>query len=86
MNLFWKILFGSLTGTTKLEKKEILLQRAMQRYERIGKSLELTEYKDLKQIVKSAGFQEKKETLLNRKYKDTEEYRNLKKFNKIDEN
>lgn len=83
MNLFWKILFGSLTGTTKLEKKEILLQRAMQRYERIGKSLELTEYKDLKQIVKSAGFQEKKETLLNRKYKDTEEYRNLKKFNKI---
>ncbi len=83
MNLFWKILFGKLTGTTKLEKKEMLLQKNVQRYERIGKTLELAEYKDLKQLVNSAGFQEKKKTLQNRKYKDTEEYRNLKKYNKL---
>ncbi len=83
MNLFWKKLFGGLTNTSKLEKKEALLDKTMQRYEVVEQSLELAEYNDLKKLVKSPGFQEKKKTLQNRKYKDTEEFRNLNKYNKI---
>ncbi|MDD3323038.1 MAG: family 16 glycosylhydrolase [Paludibacter sp.] len=83
MNLFWKILFGSLTPTSKLEKNEIELIQAMERYDKIEKSVELAEYKKLFHQVKSATFQENKKILQNRKYKDTEEYRVTKKYNKL---
>jgi len=83
MNLFWKKLFGGITPTTKLEKDEADLVKAMHRYEEVGKSVELAEYKKLVQMIKSAKFQENKKILKNRKYKDTEEYRDSKKHTKI---
>lgn len=84
MNLFWKKLFGKITPTAKLEKSESELIIAMQRYAEVEKSVELTEYKKLFHIVKSAKFQENKKLLQNRKYKDTEQYRVSKKYKKLE--
>ncbi len=83
MNLFWKNLFGVLAPTTKLEKNEADLEKAMHRYAEVEKSVELVEYKKLFHQVKSAEFQENKKTLLNRKYKDTEEFKLSKSYNKL---
>lgn len=83
MNLFWKKLFGGITPTAKLEKDEADLIKAMLRYAEVEKSVELVEYKKLFHIVKSAAFQENKKILKNRKYKDTEEYRNTRKCKKL---
>ena len=83
MNLFWKKLFGGITPTARLEKNETDLIKAMHRYAEVEKSIELVEYKQLFHLVKSAGFQDNKKILKNRKYKDTEEYRNTRKCKKL---
>lgn len=83
MNLFWKKLFGVITPTDKLEKNEADLKEAMKRYTEVEKSVELTEFKKLFHVVKSAKFQENKKILQNRKYKDTEEYQVNKKFKNL---
>jgi len=83
MNLFWKKLFGGITPTAKLEKNEAELITAMHRYAEVEKSVELVEYKKLFHLVKSAGFQDNKKILKNRRYKDTEEYRNARKCKKL---
>lgn len=84
MNLFWKKIFGGILSTAKYEKSEKALVRDMKRYDEIGKSTELAEHNKLFHIIKSADFKEKKKTLQNRKYKDTEEYRVSKKYNKLE--
>ncbi|MEI6555213.1 MAG: family 16 glycosylhydrolase [Paludibacter sp.] len=83
MNLFWKKLFGGITPTARLEKNEADLVLAMQRYAEVEKSVELEEYNKLFHIVKSAEFQEKKKTLQNRRYKDTEEFEITQKYKKL---
>lgn len=84
MNLFWKNLFGGITPTAKLENNEAELLKAMHRYEEVEKSVELAEYKTLFHEVKSPAFVENKKTLQNRKYKDTEEYRDVSKLKKLE--
>lgn len=83
MNLFWKNLFGGITPTSELEKNEKELLEAMHRYDEIENSVEIVEYKALFHEVKSSLFIEKKKTLQNRKYKDTEEYRSFRKLHKL---
>jgi hypothetical protein len=83
MNLFWKRLFGSIISTAKLEKNEAELIEAMHRYAQVEKSLELAEYNRLFHVVKSSLFKENRDILKNRKYKDTEEFRTLNKYNII---
>lgn len=84
MNLFWKNLFGGITPTTKLENNEAELLKAMLRYDEVEKSVELAEYKTLFHEVKSPSFVENKKTLQNRKYKDTEEFRDVNKLKKLE--
>lgn len=84
MNLFWKNLFGGITPTAKLERNEAELIKAMQRYEEVEKSVELAEYRTLSHEVKAPAFVEHKKTLQNRKYKDTEEYRDTVKLKKLE--
>ena len=84
MNLFWNKLFGNLASTAKYEANEKKLLEAMHRYDEVGKSVELEEYKSLFRVVKSSKFQENKKTLQNRKYKDTKEYRHTKKLQKLE--
>ncbi len=83
MNLFWKKLFGGITPTAKLERKEAEILNSLLRYDEVEKSVELAEYKQLYHIVKSASFIENKKLLKNRKYKDTEEFQIWKKYNKF---
>ncbi|MBN2766813.1 MAG: hypothetical protein JXR27_10615 [Paludibacteraceae bacterium] len=83
MNLFWKILFGKITPTAKIEQQESDLQKSFERYLEVEKSLELAEYKTLFHEVKAPAFIENKKTLQNRKYRDTEEYRDSAKYKKL---
>ena len=83
MNLFWKKLFGGLMPTAKYEKQQDDLRRDLERYLGIEKSTELEEYNTLFHTIKSAKFKERKKIFQNRKYKDTEEYRVSKKYDKL---
>ena len=83
MNLFWKKMFGGLTSTSKLEKREADLFREFERYCEVSKSAELAEFKELQDKVKSPEFKQNKKMLQTRKYKDTEEYRNITKLKKL---
>lgn len=86
MNLFWKKFFRSLTPTAKFEENERKARSAMRRYDEVAKSAELEEFKSLALTIKSSDFQGKKKTFQNRKYKDTEEYRIVKKLQKLESN
>jgi hypothetical protein len=83
MNLFWKKAFGKLTPTEKFEKEEEVLMLAYKRYCEIEASEQLKEYTQLFHLIKSADFKEKKKTLQNRKFKDTQEYRDFRKYEKL---
>lgn len=86
MNLYWKSLFGGLMSTAKYEDK---LHKEVADYNRfllISESKELEEYNELYKQVKSSNFKELKRTLRSRKYKDTQEYRDMAKFKKLDSN
>lgn len=83
MNLFWKRIFGGMTSTAKLERKEADLLQEMERYYQIEASAELAEYKDLMAKVKTPEFMQNKKMLQNRKYTDTEEFRDMKKYEKL---
>lgn len=84
MNLFWKRLFGKMEKTKKYEHKEELLLAEYKRYCDVAASEELKEYTQLFHFVNASAFQDKKKTLVNRKYKDTQVYRDDRKFKKLD--
>ncbi|MFI3297108.1 MAG: glycoside hydrolase family 16 protein [bacterium] len=86
MNLFWKKTFGGLTPTAKFEAEHKTLIAEFKRYNAVHASKELAEYAELYEQVKSADFKENKRMLKSRKYKDTEEYRDMKKMRKLDGN
>ncbi|HRZ98535.1 MAG TPA: hypothetical protein P5084_13350 [Paludibacter sp.] len=83
MNLFWKKLTRGITPTAKIEKEENEIVNALQRYNDVEKSLEIVKYKSLYHEVKSPAFIENKKKLQNRKYKDTEEFRTITQFRKL---
>ena len=85
MNLFWKNLFGQIPSTLKIEQEEVDLLNRMQRYESIAKSPEFAEYNQLFKEIKTPDFIENKKLLQNRKYKDTEEYRDIRKLRKLEQ-
>ena len=84
MNLFWKIFFGRLEKTEKMEQAESQMLARYTRYTQISQSQELAEYKKLYQVIKSVVFKERKKTLQHRKFQDTEEYRKMKRFKRLD--
>lgn len=84
MNLFFKRLFGKLERTKKYEHREERLLAEYKRYCDVATSEELKEYTQLFRFVSSATFQDKKRTLTNRQYKDTQTYRDERKFKKLD--
>lgn len=83
MNLFWKRMFGGVTGTAKLEKREAAVTQAMKRYYAIEQSAELAEFQELCSKVKTPEFKQNKKMLQTRKYKDTEEYQEVSKFERL---
>lgn len=84
MNLYWKKLFGAITPTAKMEAQYKNFTEEYHRYVAVRASKELIEYNQLFELVKSSEFKENKKTLISRKYRDTQEYRDMTKFAKLE--
>ncbi len=83
MNLFTARLTGKMLSTEAFEKTIYDMQERVKRWRQIEKSPELAEYLELKKIVESSAFQERKNELVNRKYKDTEEGRKMLAYERL---
>lgn len=83
MNLFTARLTGKMLSTEAFEKTIYDMQERVKRWRAIEKSPELAEYRELKKIVESSDFQEKKSELINRKYKDTQEGRKMMEYENL---
>ena len=83
MNLFTARLTGKMLSTEAFEKAIHDMQERVKRWRAIEKSPELAEYKELKKIVESSDFQEAKNELINRKYKDTQEGRKMMEYEEL---
>ena len=80
MNLFTARLTGKMLSTDQFEKSIQDMINRVNRWRQIEKSPELAEYLKLKEIVESAKFQQTKQELSERKYKDTEEGKKMSAF------
>ena len=83
MNLFTARLTGKMLSTEAFEKTIHDMQERVKRWRAIEKSPELAEYLELKKIVESSDFQERKNELVNRKYKDTDEGKKMMAYEHI---
>lgn len=83
MNLFAARLTGKMSSTEAFEKSIHDMQERVKRWRAIEKSPELAEYNELKKIVESSDFQEKKNALKNRRYKDTDEGRKMAMLDRL---
>ncbi len=83
MNLFAARLTGKMSSTEAFEKTVYEMQERVARWRQIEKSPELAEYLDLKKKVESSAFQERKNELVNRKYKDTDEGRKMSALERL---
>ncbi len=83
MNLFTARLTGKMLSTEAFEKTIHDMQERVKRWRAIEKSPELAEYLELKKIVDSSDFQERKKTLSTRKYADTDEGRKMMAYERI---
>ena len=83
MNLFAARLTGKMLSTEAFEKAIHDMQERVKRWRAIKQSPELAEYNELKKIVESSDFQEKKNALKNRKYKDTDEGRKMATLDRL---
>lgn len=86
MNLFWKRLFGGLENTPKYEDRCKAIVADYKRFIAVEQSDALKEYRELYEKVKSPEFKEKKNVWVNRKYKDTQESRDMHAFNRYNSN
>lgn len=80
MNLFAARLTGKMLSTDAFEKEIADMQARVKRWRAIEKSPELAEYLELKKIVESPDFQEHKNELEKRKYKDTQEGKKMMEY------
>ena len=80
MNLFAARLTGKMLSTDAFEKEIADMQARVKRWRAIEKSPELAEYNELKKIVESPDFQEHKNELEKRKYKDTQEGKKMMEY------
>ena len=83
MNLFTARLTGKMLSTEAFEKSIYEMQERVRRWREIEKSPELAEYLELKKIVESSAFQERKNELINRKYKDTDEGKKMLAYERL---
>lgn len=83
MNLFTARLTGKMLSTEQFEKAIHDMQARVKRWREIEKSPELAEYLELKKTVESSAFQERKNELVNRKYKDTDEGRKMTTYERL---
>ena len=70
-------------STEQFEKTIHDMQARVKRWRQIEKSPELAEYLELKKIVESSDFKERKNELVNRKYQDTDEGKKMTAYKHI---
>jgi len=83
MNLFWKKLFRILQPTSIFEKKMDAVQITSDGDEYDFSADELQYKARLEEFVNSADFREKKELYRTKKYKDTDEHRIMRQYEKL---
>ena len=83
MNLFTARLTGKMVSTDKFEAIMREQQETVVRYRAVEKSPEMKEYLELKAIVESTEFQNRKNEMCTRKYRDTDEGRKTAQYNKL---
>ena len=83
MNLFTARLTGKMLSTDAYEQAIHDMQERVKRWRAIEKSHELAEYLELKKRVESSDFQERRNELVNRKYKDTDEGRKMMEYERL---
>mgnify|MGYP002858617270 CR=1 FL=1 len=83
MNLFVETLKRTLQSSEDFEARMEKMQADILRYRQLEKSPEVAEYFELKKIVESAAFQEKKNRLLHRTYKQTEEGQKTARYEEL---
>ena len=86
MRLFFQKLTGKLLSTEKFEN--LIAQRAIdiKHYREVESSNELQEMQQLKTVVTTTLFEQNKQTLLHRKYKDTPEYQTMREYEELNSN
>lgn len=80
MNLFFKKLTGRLHSTDKMERHIMAEEERIVRYRQVEKSAELKEFFELKAIVESKEFQQKKYNWIHTKYKSTPTYATIREY------
>ena len=85
MNLFTARLTGKMLSTDAYEQAIHDMLERVKRWRAIEKSPELAEYLELKKRVESSDFQERRNELVNRKYKDTDEGRKMMDYERLSE-
>ena len=85
MNLFTARLTGKMLSTDAYEQAIHDMLERVKRWRAIEKSPELAEYLELKKRVESSDFQERRNELVNRKYKDTDEGRKMMEYERLSE-
>lgn len=83
MNLFTARLTGKMASTEQFEATMREQQEKVIRYRAVEKSPEMKEYLELKKIVESTDFQNRKNEMRSRKYRDTEEGRKMAFYEKL---
>ena len=83
MNLFWKRLFGVVQSTSAFERKIDTVQTSAGVDEPEYSAGEMQDKARLAEIVNSDDFRQKKELYRTRKYRDTDECRILRQYEKL---
>ena len=83
MNLFWKRLLGVVQSTTAFEKKIESVQTTDGSDEQDYSAGDMQDKARLEELVNSADFRQKKELYRTRKYKDTDENRIMRQYEKL---
>ena len=83
MNLFWKRLLGVVQSTTAFEKKIESVQTTDGSDEQDYSAGDMQDKVRLEELVNSADFRQKKELYRTRKYKDTDENRIMRQYEKL---
>ncbi|MCR5049897.1 MAG: hypothetical protein K6A36_02300 [Paludibacteraceae bacterium] len=80
MNLFFKRLIGQLQSTERMERRMMMEEERIARYRQVEQSPELKEFLELKKIVESKEFGQKKYNLIHTKFKTTPTYETIRRY------
>ncbi|MEZ7866818.1 MAG: glycoside hydrolase family 16 protein [Paludibacteraceae bacterium] len=83
MNLFWKRLFRVVQSTSAFEKKIDSVQTTVGSDEQDYSTGDLQDKAHLEELVNSIDFRQKKELYKSKKYKDTDENRIMRQYEKL---